>query len=66
MSTKKCYGNEFRYIHAKGCRPGRPGCKKARVEAGQYTCECPGYRFLHRLGSGLCYHGRLAQQKACA
>ena len=66
MSIKKCYGNEYRYIHARCCRPGRPSCKRARAQAGQTTCECPGYGFIHRLGSGNCYYGKSAQQKACA
>ena len=65
MSTTKCYGNEFAYHHTQRCRPGRPLCKRARLGAGQATCGCPAYRFTHRLGSGLCYSGKLAMS-ACA
>lgn len=72
MHLTKCYGNQYAYHHNKQCRPGRPLCKKARRAAGQETCECPAYRFVHRKGSGECYYGKkaieaaMASEKACA
>lgn len=39
------------------CRPGRPLCAKQRAKTLKYQpCDCVGYHYPHRRGSGQCIH----------
>jgi hypothetical protein len=41
--------------HHKDCRPARPLCRwMRRKRANRRKCECGGYHFPHRAGSGCC------------
>ncbi len=55
-----CHGNEVHgYVHAKGCRPGRPKCAAMRRASPKHMpCTCAAYGFIHRAGSGYCGNER--------
>lgn len=47
----------FAHGHKKDCRPGRPLCRwQRRIRPQRRKCECGGYHFPHRHGSGCCVH----------
>jgi hypothetical protein len=51
----RCYGNDHRVIHVKGCRRGRPECKWMRkTNPRRRPCRCSAYPFPHRDGGGAC------------
>lgn len=41
------------YCKRRGCRRGRPLCRRSDNPRNS-TCNCVGYHFPHRLGSGRC------------
>jgi hypothetical protein len=42
------------YCKRKGCRPGRPLCRRADAKPRNARCYCCAYAFPHRVGSGAC------------
>ena len=51
----RCFGNEHRVTHVKGCRRGRPQCKWMRkTNPSREPCSCGAYPYPHRNGSGPC------------
>ncbi len=51
------------YCKKKGCRPGRPLCRRVDARKRNATCYCTNYHYPHRAGSGLCIENPKGQER---